>query len=50
MTIGDKISDEKLQYNINRDTTKIPALSSGKIDKFSILPVKKYYLLIEDKL
>ena len=34
MTIGDKIRDEKLQYNINRDTTKIPALSSVKTDKY----------------
>ena len=41
MTIGDKISDEKLQYNINRDTTKIPALSSGKIDKYQYPTGKK---------
>ena len=33
MTIDDKIRDEKLQRNINRDAAKISALSSGKIDK-----------------
>ena len=36
MTIGDKITDEKLQYDINRETAKISALSSGKIDKYDI--------------
>ena len=34
MTTDDKIRDEKLQYNINREATKISALSSGKIDKY----------------
>ena len=34
MTIDDKIRDEKLQYDINREATKISALSSGKIDKY----------------
>ena len=33
MAIDDKIKDEKLQYHINRETVKITALSSGKIDK-----------------
>ena len=33
MTIGDKIRDEKMQYDINREAAKISALSSGKIDK-----------------
>ena len=33
MTIDDKIGDEKLQYNINREAAKISALSYGKIDK-----------------
>ena len=31
MTVDDKIRDEKLQYDINREATKISALSSGKI-------------------
>ena len=33
MTTDDKIKDEKLQYNINRETPKTSALLSGKIDK-----------------
>ena len=37
MTIGDKIRDEKLQYDINREAAKISALSSGKIDKYEYL-------------
>ena len=37
MTIVDKIKDEKLQYDINRETAKISALSSGKIDKYEYL-------------
>ena len=34
MTIDDKIRDEKLQYDINREAKKISALQSGKIDKY----------------
>ena len=34
MTIDDKIRDEKVQYDINREATKISALWSGKIDKY----------------
>ena len=37
MRINDKIRDEKLQYDINRETAKISALSSAKIDKFEYL-------------
>ena len=37
MTIDDKIRDEKLQYYINREVTKISAFSSGKIDKYEYL-------------
>ena len=37
MTINDQIRDEKLQYNINRETVKISALSSGKIHKYEYL-------------
>ena len=33
MAIGNKIRDEKLQYDINRKEAKLSALSSGKIDK-----------------
>ena len=37
MTINDQIKDEKLQYSINRETTKISALSSGKLHKYEYL-------------
>ena len=37
MTIDDKIRDEKLQYEINREAAKISALLSGKIDKCEFL-------------
>ena len=37
MTIEDQIKDEKLQYDINRETAKISALSSGNIDKYEYL-------------
>ena len=37
MTIDDDIRDGKLQYNINREETKISALSSEKIDKYEYL-------------
>ena len=37
MTIGDKIIDEKLQYNINKEEAKISILSPGKIDKYEYL-------------
>ena len=37
MTIDDKIRDEKLEYDINREAAKISALSSGKIDQYEYL-------------
>ena len=37
MTIEDKIKDEKLQYDINREAAKISALSSVKIGKYEYL-------------
>ena len=50
MKIDDKIRDEKLQYDINREAAKISTLSSGNIDKYAnILPAKKLYLLIKEK-
>ena len=33
ITTDDKIRDKKLQFDINRETAKILALSSGIIDK-----------------
>ena len=41
MTIGYNIRDKKLQFNINRETAKISALSSGKIDKYEYLTGKE---------
>ena len=37
MTIDDKIKDEKVQHDINREAAKISALSSGKIGKYEYL-------------
>ena len=37
MTINDQVKDEKLQYDINREATKISALSSGKLHKYEYL-------------
>ena len=43
MTTDDKIWDEKLQYNTNRNAAKISALSSGKIDKYEYLRGEEIY-------
>ena len=40
MTIDDKIWDEKLQYDINREAAKISALSFGNIDKYEYFTVE----------
>ena len=51
MTIDDQIKSEKLQYDINREATKISALSSGKFDKYEyvtgeeILPSNKQQII-----
>ena len=37
MIIDDQIRDEKLQYDVNRETAKISALSSGKINIYEYL-------------
>ena len=37
MTTDDKIRDEKLQYNINREAARISAFTSGKFDKYEFL-------------
>ena len=37
MTINDQIRDEKLQYDINREDTKIFALPSNKFNKYEYL-------------
>ena len=47
MTFDDKIKDEKVKYDIDREAAKISAISSGKIDNINILQAKKYYHLIK---
>ena len=37
MTIDDQIGNEKLQYDINGETAKISALTSGEIHKYEYL-------------
>ena len=41
MIIVDQIRDERLQYDINREATKISALSSQKIDKYEYVTGEK---------
>ena len=55
MTIDDQIMDEKIQYGINREASKIPALSSGKMNKYEcltgeeILPSNQKQIIEQDK-
>ena len=37
MAIDDKIWDEKVKYDINREAAKVSGLSSGKVDKYKFL-------------
>ena len=39
--IADKIRNEKLEANLNREAAKMSALSSGKIDKYEYLTVEE---------
>ena len=41
MTTDDKIKDERLQYDINREAGKMSALLSGKINKYEYLTCKE---------
>ena len=41
MTIDDQIRDEKLQYDINKEATKISALLSNKFNKYEYLTGQK---------
>ena len=45
MTTDDKIRDEKLQYDINREAAKILVLSSGRSDKCEFLTSEETYYL-----
>ena len=44
MTTDDKIIDEKLQFEINREAAKVSASSSTKIDKHKYLTAEKILL------
>ena len=45
MTIDDKIRDETLQYDINREAKKYQLYYDITLRNMNILQVKKYYLL-----
>ena len=51
MTIDDKIGDEKLKYDINREATKISEnyYHLENLINMNILQVEKYCLQIRDK-
>ena len=55
MTIDEKIRDEKLQYDVNREAAKISALSSNKIHKYEyvtgeeILPSINQQIIEQDR-
>ena len=42
MAIDDKIKDEKLQYDINREASTISVLSSRKIDRYEYLTGEEF--------
>ena len=50
MTLDDKIRNEKLQYDINKETAEISALSSGKIDKYEYLKCEEILPTDQSKL
>ena len=50
MKIDDKIKDEKLQYDINREAAKISALLSGKTEKYKYLTDEKICHLIKSRI
>ena len=55
MTTNDQITDEKLEYDINRKAGEISVLSSGKIDKYEyftgkeILPLNQQQIIEQVK-
>ena len=56
MTIDDKIRNEKLRYDIDREAAKISALPSRKVDKYEyltgeeILPSNQRQIIEQTKL
>ena len=49
MTIDDKIRDEKLQCDINREASKYQPYHLENLINMNILQVKKYYLLFKEE-
>ena len=49
MVIEDNISDEKIQYDVNREDQKYQRYQQLKLINMNILQVKKKYLLTKDK-
>ena len=49
MTIDDRIRDEKLQYDINREVANISASSSGKTDQYEYLTAEQRKKLSSDQ-
>ena len=53
MTIDDKIRDEIIQYDSNRQAAKISASSSRKIDKYEFLTSEEilpFHIPVQEKL
>ena len=49
MAIDDKIKDEKLHNDINREAARISLSHQVKPENMNILQVEKYYLLVKKK-
>ena len=49
MTIYDKVRDEKLQYDNNRDQQKYQLYHLKKLINMNLLQVKKHYLPIKEE-
>ena len=47
MTFHDKIRDERLKYDINREAAKTSALSSGKIEQYEYVTGEEEVLFNE---
>ena len=49
MNIDDKIRDEKLQYDVNREAKKIWALSSSKVDEYEYLTCREILTCVQSQ-
>ena len=49
MTLDDKIRDEKIQYDLNKEATKIQMLSFGQIEKCEYITGKEILRLDQRK-